>query len=421
MSSFGSALLDGNVVALGLAAALGLFLGLEREWSDKTAGIRTFSLVSLLAASFAILGSDLLLLSGALLVVVFGVILGVQGLLGQVATLSLTTSVSLLVAYGVGALVGSGLFLEGVTVAVVSSLLLVLRQELHGVASALSKEEVQAGTEFAILAFVIYPLLPPDQRTITVAGLSVDIEPRVVWLMVVFVAGIGIVNYAIVRLYGGRGIAVTGFFGGLASSTAVVGTMLDHVNQRSEAASYGVAAVLLANASMAIRNLAIAVVFTVGSGVLLEAVVPLASVIIVAVGVAAYSADWSKSIEIDLDTPFTLRYALGIGALFLGVLLAGGFAEAAFGTAGLYVAALLAGLVSSAGATASAVVLYANGSISALQATVAVLLATAASIVVKVGLTLPSPNREFSRGVLLWSAVLLASAGVITGAFVTTV
>ena len=421
MTDFGVSLLDGNVVALVLAAALGLFLGLEREWSDKTAGIRTFSLVSLLAAAFTILDSQLLLLSGALLVVGFGIILGVQGLLGQVGTLSLTTSASLLVAYGVGALVGSGLVLEGVTVAVVSSLLLVLRQELHGVASALSKEEVQAGAEFAILAFVLYPLLPPEERTITIAGLSVDIEPRVVWLMVVFVAGIGIVNYAIVRLYGGRGIAVTGFFGGLASSTAVVGTMLDHVNQRPEAAAYGVAAVLLSNASMAIRNLAIAVVFTVGSGVLLEAVVPLASVVIVAVAVAAYSADWSESIEIDLDTPFTLRYALGIGALFLIVLLVGGFAEAAFGTSGLYLAALFAGLVSSAGATASAVVLYANGSITAVQATVAVLLATAASIVVKVGLTLPSPNQDFSRGVLVWSAVLLASAGAITGVFVTMV
>ncbi|QLD87802.1 MgtC/SapB family protein [Natronomonas salina] len=421
MTEFGVSLLDDNVVALVLAAALGMFLGLEREWSDKTAGIRTFSLVSLLAAAFTILDSQLLLLSGALLVVVFGIILGVQGLLGQVGTLSLTTSASLLVAYGVGALVGSGLVLEGVTVAVVSSLLLVLRQELHGVAGALSKEEVQAGAEFAILAFVLYPLLPPEERTITLAGLSVDIEPRVVWLMVVFVAGIGIVNYAIVRLYGGRGIAVTGFFGGLASSTAVVGTMLDHVNQRPEAAAYGVAAVLLSNASMAIRNLAIAVVFTVGSGVLLEAVVPLASVVVVAVAVAAYSADWSESIEIDLDTPFTLRYALGIGALFLTVLLVGGFAEAAFGTSGLYLAALFAGLVSSAGATASAVVLYANGSITAVQATVAVLLASAASIVVKVGLTLPSPNRDFSRGVLVWSAVLLASAGAITAAFVTMV
>lgn len=414
MSSLGPAVLDESVVALVLAAALGLFLGLEREWSEKTAGIRTFSLVSLAAAVFTILEEPLLLLAGALLVVVLGVLLGVQGLLGQADTLSLTTSASLLVAYGVGALVASGFVVEGVTVAVVSSFVLVLRQELHGIAEALSREEVRSGTEFAILAFVVYPLLPTGEQSLTVGELSVSFEPRVVWLMVVFVAGIGIVNYAIVRMYGSRGIVVTGFFGGLASSTAVVGAILDHVAQNREVTDYGVAAVLLANASMALRNLAIAVVFTLGVGVLYEPLVPLGAVIVGGVFVAATTADWSETIDMDLETPFTLRYALGVGGLFLIVLLAGGFAEAQFGTEGLYVAALLAGLVSSAGATASAVVLYSNGSVTEPEATVAILLATAASIAVKAGLSVMSPNRKFARGVVIGSAAVLVAAGVVT-------
>lgn len=67
--------------------------------------------------------SELLLLSGALLVVASGVVLGVQGLLGQVGSLSMPTSASLLVADGAGAIIGSGFVLGGVTVAVVSSLL----------------------------------------------------------------------------------------------------------------------------------------------------------------------------------------------------------------------------------------------------------------------------------------------------------
>ncbi|WP_254841300.1 MgtC/SapB family protein [Natronomonas marina] len=414
MAAPGTSLLDDTVVALALAAALGLFLGLEREWSDKKAGIRTFALVSLAAAVFTILERPLLLVVGGAFVVVVAVILGVQGLLGQADSLSLTTSTTLLVAYGVGALVAAGFVLEGVTVAVVSSLLLVLRAELHGVADALSREEVRAGTEFAILAFVVYPLLPPGERTVAVGDLGVAFEPRVVWLMVVFVAGIGIVNYAIVRLYGGRGIAVTGFFGGLASSTAVVGAILDHVDQRSATADYGVAAVALANASMALRNLTIAVAFTVGSGVLLEPVVPLGVVILGGFLAATVTADWSAAIDLDLDSPFTLRYALGVGALFFLVLLVGGFAEARFGTGGLYVAALLAGLVSSAGATASAVVLYGNGSVTSLEATVAVLLATAASIAVKTGLCAFSSNRGFARGVAAWSAALLVAAGAVT-------
>ncbi|CAI50251.1 DUF4010 family protein [Natronomonas pharaonis DSM 2160] len=415
MSELGPAMLDDNVAALVLAALLGLFLGLEREWSDKVAGIRTFALVSLIAAVFTILGEPLLLFVGAAFVVVVGVILGIRGLVGQTETLSLTTSASLLVAYGVGSLVASGHVLEGVTVTVVSSLLLVLKQELHAVAGSLSRQEVRSSTEFAILAFVIYPLLPPEERTIAVGDAAVAVEPRVVWLMVVFVAGIGIANYAIVQLYGGRGIAVTGFFGGFASSTGVVGAMLDHVSQQPDASRYGIAAVVLSNAAMAMRNLAIAVVFTIGAGVLVEAVIPLGAVVVGAIVVAAFTAEWSESVEMDLGAPFTLRYALGVGGLFLVVLLAGGFAEALFGTEGLYAAAAISGLVSSAGATASAVILYSNGQITADQAVVAILLASAASIAVKAGLSALSPNREFARGVVVWSAVLLVGAGAVTG------
>ena len=204
--------LDSPVARIALAGALGLFLGLEREWSDKPAGIRTFSLISLLGAVFTTLDHEGLLAVGGLLVIVQGTVLAVQGLRDADLGLSLTTSVSMLVAYGVGALTAAGFVIEGVTVAVLSSLLLVLKRELHTFAGGLSREELRSTTEFAILAFVIYPLLPAGRVTLGSGQLAVELEPRVVWLMVVAVAAIGIVNYAIVRNYGGRGIAVTGFF-----------------------------------------------------------------------------------------------------------------------------------------------------------------------------------------------------------------
>ncbi|MFC6724297.1 MgtC/SapB family protein, partial [Halobium palmae] len=249
--------LDDPVVRVVLAAALGLFLGLEREWSRKSAGIRTFSLISLVGAMFTVVAeeSDLgvaLLAIGGLLVIVQGVLLAVQGLrTGEEDSLSLTTSMSMMAAYGVGVLVAAGYVLVGVSVAVVSSLLLVLKRELHGFAGGLTREEMRSTVEFAILAFVVYPLLPPTYDVDFAGQFTFRLEPQVAWLMVVTVAGIGIVNYALVRTYGGRGIAVTGFFGGLASSTAVVGTMLDQVRQRGDAVSFAVAGVLLADAAMA--------------------------------------------------------------------------------------------------------------------------------------------------------------------------
>ncbi len=156
--------LDAAVTRLVLAGALGLFLGLEREWSQKSAGIRTFSLISLAGAVFTVIGNEALLVVGALLVVVQGTLLAIEGVL-QEGGLSLTTSISMLVAYGVGALVAAGLILEGVTVTVGSSLLLVLKRELHDFAGGLTRAELRSASEFAILAFVIYPLLPAGSVT----------------------------------------------------------------------------------------------------------------------------------------------------------------------------------------------------------------------------------------------------------------
>jgi uncharacterized membrane protein (DUF4010 family) len=406
--------LDTQVVRLALAGALGLFLGLEREWSEKDAGVRTLSLVALLGAAFETVGRPGLLVVGGLLTVAMGVALSVRGLLGDDHGLSLTTAASLLVAYAVGVLVGAGLLLEGVTVAVGSALVLVLKRELHGLAEALSREEVRAASEFAVLAFVGYPLLPAGERTLRLAGETVAVEPRTVWAMVVFVAGIGIVNYAVVQSYGSRGIAVTGFFGGLASSTAVVGSMLDHVRRRPLAVDYALAAVLLANAAMALRNLAIALAFTLSAGPLVGVTVPLLVVVLGSVAVAALVADRSESVELELDSPFRLRYALGFGGLFLGVVVAGGLAQATFGAAGLLATATLTGLVSSAGATTSAVLLYRAGTVDAGTAVLAVLLATGASIAVKIGLTLLAPQRSFGLRVAGWSAALLTVAGAVT-------
>ena len=403
------------LVRLLLAGALGLFLGLEREWSEKPAGIRTFSLISLLAAVFTVLDQPALLVVGALLVLIQGALLAARGLLDADLGLSLTTTVSMLVAYGVGALVAAGYVIEGVTVAVLSSLLLILKRELHRFAGGLSRKELRSTTEFAILAFVVYPLLPAGTVAIGPGTPSITIEPRVVWLLVVTVAGIGIVNYALVKTYGGRGVAITGFFGGLASSTAVVGTMLDQLRQRPAAASYALAAILLADGAMALRNLAIVLAFTVTGSqpALADAIVPLGVLIVGSIAVAAASADWSAKVEFDLENPFSLKNALGFGAIFAAIVVAGGLAQSEFGAAGFFVTAVLSGLVSSAGVTASTVSLYRTGDVAADTAVTAILLASASSIVVKAALTAAGPDRRFAYRVAAWSGLLLVATGVV--------
>ncbi|MFB6121216.1 MAG: MgtC/SapB family protein [Halobacteriaceae archaeon] len=412
-SWLGAAPMENPAVRLVVSLALGLFLGLEREWSQKAAGIRTFALVSVLGTAFTVYdraagaGTDgaYLPLVSAVGVVFVTMLAGGLVYGGIVADegRNLTTAVGLLISYGVGLLVGIGEVVPATVVAVTSSLLLVLKRELHGFAWGLSREELRSVTEFAILAFVIYPLLPADSISL---GANVSIEPRVVWLMVVFVAGLGLVNYVIATLYGGRGIAVTGFFGGLASSTAVVGAVRDDVARRPELAGYGVAAVSLANAAMATRNALIVVLFTASARPLVAALAPLGAAIVGSVAVAGVSADWTADLDIEMETPFSLRNALGFGALFLVVVLANSAAGAEFGRLGLYVTTAIAGLVSSAGAVISVVLLYRTGSLTAGGAVVAVTLATLSSVGVKALLAASSANRDFGRRTVLWSVAV---------------
>ena len=401
------ALLDEDVVKLVLATALGMFLGLEREWSQKSAGIRTFALISLLAAVFTILENDGLLLVGGLLIIAHAVLLAVQSFIDESVTgLSLTTSVSMLVAYSIGALVANGFFLEAVTVAVLSSLLLVLKRELHQFAGGLSRQEVRSAVEFTILAFVIFPLLPAE---------PVDpwgaIEPRLIWSLVVAVSAIGFVNYVLVKRYAGRGMAFTGFFGGLVNSTAVVAEMGKRATVQPGLLGIAIGAILLANAAMAVRNAVIVVAFVPEAALVVGA--PLGAIAVAGIAIAVWKADWDDTLDADLESPFSLRNALTFGGLFLLVLVVSIGTEGAFGSTGFLVTTFLAGLFSSGTATTTAVALVASGQISHETAVAGVIAGTAASILVKTVFA-ASISRELVRPVLFWNLVLIG-VGVVVG------
>ena len=399
--------LQTNVAKLALATALGMFLGLEREWSQKSAGIRTFALISLAAAVFSLVDSDGLLIVGGILIVAIAVLLAVRSFVEpDVEGLSLTTSVSMLVTYGVGALVAGEFFIEAVTVAVLSSLLLVLKRELHQFAWGLSREEVRSAVEFTILAFVVFPLLPTE--TVDPWG---AIQPRLVWSLVVAVSGIGFVNYVLVKRYQSRGYAVTGFFGGLVNSTAVVAEMAKRARGREDLRRVAVGSILLANAAMALRNAAVVAVFVPDAALVVG--VPLGAITVVGVAVAVWRSDWETPIETDLTSPFSLRNALTFGALFLVVLLVSAGAERAFGAGGFVATSFLSGLVSSGTSTATAVSLLGTGQIGVETAVAGVIAGTVASILVKTAFA-ASVSRELVRPVFVWNLVLIA-AGVAVG------
>jgi hypothetical protein len=86
--------------------------------------------------------------------------------------------------------------------------------------------------KFAIITAIILPVLP--NQSFWEAPFDV-LNPYKIWLMVVLISGIGFLGYILVKLVGSRhGIGLTGFLGGLVSSTAVTLTFAQRSQKESQ-------------------------------------------------------------------------------------------------------------------------------------------------------------------------------------------
>ena len=108
-----------------LAAALGLIIGLQREWREKPAGVRTLALISVGSALFAII-SEMGFIGGDPSRIASGIVTGI-GFLGAGAILhrhggveGLTTAAAIWATAGIGLAVGAGLYLIAIIVAAIT-------------------------------------------------------------------------------------------------------------------------------------------------------------------------------------------------------------------------------------------------------------------------------------------------------------
>ncbi|MUW14290.1 DUF4010 domain-containing protein [Halorubrum sp. CBA1125] len=395
-----------DVMKIVFATALGILLGVEREWSQKPAGLRTFSIITLSGTVLTIVEEPLLLILGAVLIVIQGAVFAVEGLKSGEGNYLLTTASSMMLAYGVGVLIGKEFYQVGVIVAIFATLLLVLRRELHGFARNLSKDEIQSALEFSILAFVIFPLLPSESL-----GPNGAINPRTIWLLVVAVSAIGFVNYLIVQRYGAKGIAITSFFGGLVNSAAVIGEIVSRARNQSGFTNIAVGSILLANAAMAFRDLFIVLTFV--PELAIDVGAPLGAIVVAGVVFSYFVSDWELDFEIEFDSPFNLRTALKFGLLFLLVLVVSATARSMYGTSGFLVSSFLGGLVSSGAVTTSVVLLVQSGELAPGIASSGIIAAVTGSILVKLALAI-SMDRSIGVPVAVATSALITVGVVAT-------
>ena len=123
---------------------------------------------------------------------------------------------------------------------------------MAGFSIGLTEAELRSAILLAILAFVIYPALPAG--AVDPWGL---VDLRTAWVTVLLIAGIGFANYVLLKLYGARGIELTGFLGGLVNSTVTVAELAGRVGETPELAEVAYRGVMIATAAMVVRNAAL--------------------------------------------------------------------------------------------------------------------------------------------------------------------
>lgn len=214
-------------LSLLLALGLGLLIGLERGWRQRDAhdggriaGIRTFGLLGLGGGLCGLAARDI---SVWLAVVgLAGIALAV--LLAHKARLreadddvSATTAIVGIMTALLGLEAVAGYPREAMIVAGAITLILSMRDQLHGWLRTLSARDIRAAAQYGAITLVVLPLLPDKAM-----GPYDALNPRMIWLVVVFVTGLSFAGYWASKRFGTtRGTIAAAAIGATYSSTAV--------------------------------------------------------------------------------------------------------------------------------------------------------------------------------------------------------
>lgn len=391
-----------------IALVIGVLIGLERENAAKDqgtkifAGIRTFALIALAGCTGALL-SDRLASPWPLV----GVILAVGGVsvaayivLARNDDFGSTSEVAALMSLLLGALCYFGYWMLAAALAVVTTVLLSLKPAMHNFARHLSRDDVYASLKFAAITAIVLPILP--NRSFGPPPVDV-LNPYRIWLMVVFISGISFTGYVLMKLIDlRRGIGLTGFLGGLVSSTAVTLSFSQRSRSQQALACPFAVAITVAWAMMFLRVLIAVAVLNLP---LLAAIwLPLVAAGLVLVGYAAllyFRHSDSANEPVTLVNPFELGPALAFGALYAAILLISRAAQLYLGDVGLFLSSAVAGLADVNAITLSMAELSgADAAINIHSAAYAVILAVLSNTLSKTVLVFAAGSTGLRRAML---------------------
>jgi uncharacterized membrane protein (DUF4010 family) len=394
---------------LSMAVAIGLFIGLEREFSGKM-GARTFALTAILACMAGLAGPQFIWIAMAIVALTI-VFINLRRLKkhDQLAT---TTSISFTIVAFCGILFGAGHVYTPALAGILTAALLTWKKPINSFVSGLSQEEVRSAILLAVLSLIIMPVLPAQ---------PVDpwrlIDPRSNWASVVLIAGIGFINYILLRILGPRGMEITAFFGGLINSRKVIVEFITRLHQNSAALLPIVyRGVMLAMAAMALRNGVVVAVLARQKDAVLRCLAPLGLMFLISMLLW-----WRHPLEdpthnsgpLSLESPFSLSAALKFGLVFLFLNVVGALAERNFGAASFYFVSVAGGLLSSGSSIASSATLISHHELNASTGINGVVLSSLTSVLINIPLLRRLSVESAYRKQITWGLVIIVAGGLI--------
>ena len=394
--------------------AIGLLIGLERERTPSAkAGLRTFTLVALLGTLAAMLSERIDL---PWLVVAGWVIVGAMIIAAYVNTPAqendpgTTTVAALLVCYGLGALVWYDQATLAIMLAVGTTTLLYFKPELRGMTQRLTRRDLVSILQFAVLTFVILPILPDRNY-----GPYDAFNPHQAWVMVVLISGLSLAGYVALHLVKQRyGAPLLGLLGGMVSSTATSMVYARYYKNNAHMLHLSALVILIANMVVLVR---LAVESAVVSPGIVPHLLPVLATGLV-FGLAGTLIRWNKlqsSKELPLpqtSNPTELHAALGFGLLYAVVLLCSAWLSDIAGSRGLYAVALVSGLTDVDAITLSSLHLLDLGKLTENHVITGISIAYVSNLMFKFGLVVFIGGKALAKKVSIGFAALAAGIGV---------
>jgi len=308
-----------------VAAGVGLIIGLEREFNthDEPAhigGIRTFTLVAVLGFCAGWMGRagapevTAVLLAGFLLLV--GIAYFVQT---QHNKMGLTTEIALLLTILLGVLIASGYVRESLAVVVLMTLVLSLKEKLHGFIRQITQDELFAFIKFIVLALLLLPMLPDEPF-----GPDNLLNLRDMGWIAVLVLSISFSGYLLLK-FGkpNKGILLTALIGGLFSSTMIAWVFSARSRERPDLATAFGSGIVTASSIMFVRVFALSALFSFPVAMDL---LPALSLMLLATLAIGWRSLRARSAEADAPqlspgNPLDLKNAVFFILLYVGVTL----------------------------------------------------------------------------------------------------